>query len=149
MRAVIQRVLQASVEVDGNSIASINKGLAVLAGFAPSDTTKDLEYICQKIIGIRIFDDASFFMNLSLSDVHGGLLLIPQFTLYGDARKGRRPSFSSAMKPETASEYFDSFVAMCKAAHPHVVTGKFKAHMKVMLVNDGPVTILLDSSKLF
>lgn len=149
MRAVIQRVTQATVAVEGNIIASIGKGLCVLAGFTATDTEKDLQYMCQKIIGLRIFDDSNAFMNLSIADVDGQILLVPQFTLYGDARKGRRPSFSDAMKPEEASRFFDTFVALCKQHYPKVQQGKFQAHMQVSLVNDGPVTILLDSSKLF
>lgn len=149
MRAVIQRVSQASVEVDGRTIARIQKGLVVLAGFTAADTRNDLEYICQKIMGLRIFDDADSFMNLSLSQVNGQLLLIPQFTLYGDARKGRRPSFSEAMKPEAAAQCFDQFTAICSEQYHEVQQGQFQASMQVMLVNDGPVTILLDSSKLF
>jgi len=149
MRAVIQRVTQATVIVEGNIIASINKGLCVLVGFTATDTEKDLHYICQKIIGLRIFDDSDAFMNLSVADVDGHILLVPQFTLYGDARKGRRPSFSDAMKPEDASQFFDTFVALCKQHYPKVQHGKFQAYMQVSLINDGPVTILLDSSKLF
>jgi len=149
MRAVIQRVTQATVTVEGNIIASINKGLCALVGFTATDTEKDLQYICQKIIGLRIFDDSDAFMNLSVADVDGHILLVPQFTLYGDARKGRRPSFSDAMKPEEASQLFDTFVALCKQHYPKVQQGKFQAHMQVSLMNDGPVTILLDSSKLF
>lgn len=149
MRAVLQRVHQASVTVDGNVIASINKGLCVFVGFTSTDSEKDLHYICQKIIGLRIFDDADSFMNLSVADVDGELLIVPQFTLYGDARKGRRPSFSDAMKPEAASQFFHTFIALCKQHYPKVQQGIFQAHMQVSLINDGPVTILLDSSKLF
>jgi D-tyrosyl-tRNA(Tyr) deacylase len=149
MRAVIQRVTQATVEVEGNIIASINKGLCVLVGFTATDTDKDLQYICHKIIGLRIFDDNNAFMNLSVADVNGDVLLVPQFTLYGDARKGKRPSFSDAMKPEDASQFFDTFVSLCKQHYPQVQQGKFQAYMQVSLINDGPVTILLDSSKLF
>ena len=149
MRAVIQRVRSASVEVGGLQIASIQKGLCVLVGFTAGDTQNDLYYICQKILGLRIFDDENSFMNLSLQDIKGELLLVPQFTLYGDARKGRRPSFSDAMKPEEASQLFDAFVTMCTQHYPKVQQGQFQAYMKVSLINDGPVTILLDSSKLF
>ncbi len=118
-------------------------------GFTAGDTQKDFDYICHKILGLRIFDDDNSFMNLSIQDVDGELLLVPQFTLYGDARKGRRPSFSDAMKPEKASELFDAFVATCRQHYPRVTQGQFQAYMKVWLINDGPVTILLDSSKLF
>ncbi|MGQ9842147.1 MAG: D-aminoacyl-tRNA deacylase [Spirochaetota bacterium] len=149
MRAVIQRVTQATVTAEGNIIASIDRGLCVLAGFNVTDTEKDLQYICQKIIGLRIFDDSDAFMNLSVADVDGYILLVPQFTLYGDARKGRRPSFSEAMKPKEASQLFDTFVALCKQHYPKVQHGKFQAYMQILLINDGPVTILLDSSKLF
>ena len=149
MRAVVQRVTSANVVVDNTVIACIQKGLCVLVGFTATDTQKDLEYICSKILGLRIFDDENSFMNLSLSDVDGELLLVPQFTLYGDARKGRRPSFSDAMKPDLASHFFDSFVALCKSHYPKVLQGQFQAYMKVTIINDGPVTILLDSSRLF
>ncbi|MCX8123578.1 MAG: D-aminoacyl-tRNA deacylase [Spirochaetes bacterium] len=149
MRAVIQRVRQASVAVDSHIIASINKGLCVFVGFTDTDTDNDLNYICHKIIGLRIFDDADSFMNLSVADVGGELLIVPQFTLYGDARKGRRPSFSSAMKPQQASQFFDAFVSLCAKHYPKVQQGKFQAYMQVSIINDGPVTILLDSSKLF
>ncbi|NMB66224.1 MAG: D-tyrosyl-tRNA(Tyr) deacylase [Spirochaetes bacterium] len=149
MRAVIQRVTRATVDVDGNIIASINKGLCVLVGFTATDTEKDLQYICQKIIGLRIFDDENAFMNLSIADVNGEILVVPQFTLYGDARKGRRPSYSLAMKPEEASQFFDTFVSLCKQQNPRVQQGKFQAYMQVSITNDGPVTILLDSSRLF
>ncbi len=149
MRAVIQRVTKASVEVEGKTIASINKGLCVLVGFTATDTEKDLHYICQKIIGLRIFDDDNACMNLSIADVGGELLIVPQFTLYGDARKGRRPSFSDAMEPQKASQLFDTFVTMCAQQYPEVQQGKFQAYMQLWLINDGPVTILLDSCKLF
>jgi D-aminoacyl-tRNA deacylase len=147
MRAVIQRVLQASVQVDGETVASIGSGILVLAGFHESDTARDMEYIVSKLLGVRIFNDARGVMNLSVADTGGEILLVSQFTLYGDARKGKRPSYSSAMKPETAREAFSAFVEQCRGSHEKTKAGIFGADMKVSLVNDGPVTILLDSSK--
>ncbi|SRR6056297_519092 len=149
MRAVLQRVLNASVAVDGNTVASIGKGLCVLCGFTHEDTEADLQHMTQKIIALRIFEDEDGAMNLSLRDIGGELLIVPQFTLYGDARKGRRPSFSAAMEPSRAMKTFSLFMEMCKGEYPHTRAGIFGAHMQVELVNDGPVTILLDSSRLF
>ena len=148
MRAVIQRVLQASVEVEGKTVASIGRGLMVLAGLHESDTSVDRDYILGKILGVRIFNDPQGVMNLSVADTDGEILLVSQFTLYGDARRGKRPSYSSAMKPDTAGKAFADFVAQCRALHPKTETGVFSADMKVSLVNDGPVTILLDSSRI-
>ncbi|MFW5860940.1 MAG: D-aminoacyl-tRNA deacylase [Spirochaetota bacterium] len=149
MRAVLQRVLNASITVDGNTVASIGKGLCVLCGFTHGDTEEDLRRMIQKIIALRIFEDDGGVMNLSLHDINGELLVIPQFTLFGDARKGRRPSFSSAMEPSLAKKTFSLFMEMCKDEHPCTRAGIFGAHMQVELINDGPVTILLDSSRLF
>lgn len=149
MRAVLQRVLSASVEVDGTVVASIGKGLMVLAGLHESDTDRDMDYIAGKIIGARIFDDAAGVMNLSVAETGGEVLLVSQFTLYGDLRKGKRPSYSSAMKPEPAREAFSRFVSKCTSLHPATRAGIFQADMKVSLVNDGPVTILVDSGRQF
>lgn len=149
MRAVVQRVLQAGVELDGMAVASIGRGMLALVGFHRDDTDADYEYIAGKILGLRIFDDGSGVMNHTLSEAGGGLLLVSQFTLYGDARKGRRPSYSGAMPPGPAREMFDRFIAHCRRLHPVVEKGVFGADMTVNLVNWGPVTILLDSGRLF
>jgi len=149
MRAVVQRVLEASVQVDGETVASIGRGLLVLAGLHESDTEQDMDYIIGKLLGVRIFNDAGGIMNLSVADTGGEILLVSQFTLYGDARKGKRPSYSSAMKPEMAREAFNAFVARCRSLYDRTKSGVFGADMKVFLVNDGPVTILIDSTRAF
>ncbi|HSV96031.1 MAG TPA: D-aminoacyl-tRNA deacylase [Spirochaetota bacterium] len=149
MRAVVQRVLRAGVELDGSTVASIGGGMLALVGFHRDDTDADIEYIAGKLLGLRIFDDVSGVMNHTLSETGGGLLLVSQFTLYGDARRGRRPSYSEAMPPGPAREMFDRFVAHCRMLHPIVEHGVFGADMMVNLVNRGPVTILLDSDRLF
>ncbi|MBN1496345.1 MAG: D-tyrosyl-tRNA(Tyr) deacylase [Spirochaetes bacterium] len=149
MRAVIQRVREASVSVDGDEVASIGRGILVFAGLHESDTEKDLEYILGKIIGARIFDDNAGVMNLSVTDTGGEILLVSQFTLYGDLRRGKRPSYSAAMDPEKARDIFNGFVDRCRSLHERTQSGVFGADMKVSLVNDGPVTILLDSAKMF
>jgi D-aminoacyl-tRNA deacylase len=149
MRAVLQRVLNASVEVDGAPVASIGRGLLVLAGLHESDTDTDMEFIAGKILGARIFNDAGGVMNLSVAETGGEVLLVSQFTLYGDLRKGKRPSYSSAMKPDTAREAFARFVELFRSMHEKTCAGVFGADMKVSLVNDGPVTILVDSSRQF
>lgn len=149
MRACVQRVRRASVTVDDQIVGQIAKGFVVLLGIAKSDSTADVEYLCNKIMGLRVFEDAEDKMNLSLNDIGGSLLVISQFTLYGDCRKGRRPSFVEAAKPTKAVELYDRFVDFAKGQGVAVECGVFQAHMDVELVNDGPVTILLDSSKLF
>ena len=149
MRAVIQRVLEASVRVSGDTVASIGRGILVVAGLHESDTDPDMEYVINKILGARIFDDDDGVMNRSVADINGDILLISQFTLYGDIRRGKRPSYSSAMNPDRAREVFAVFVDRCRAHHEKTKAGVFGADMKVSLVNDGPVTILIDSSKLF
>lgn len=148
MRAVVQRVKEASVTVNGQVIGSIGKGLMVLLGVEDTDTEQDARYICDKLIGLRIFEDAEEKMNLSVTDVGGSILLVSQFTLYGDARKGRRPSFIKAARPETAIPLYENCISILKESVP-VETGEFQAIMDVALVNDGPVTILLESKKLF
>ncbi len=148
MRAVVQRVDHASVTVDGNVTGSVQKGLLVLLGVAVGDTDKDLAYIVDKVCGLRIFEDDAGKMNLSVKDVGGAILAVSQFTLCGDCRHGKRPSFSAAASPEIANEYYEQFVAACRAAGLPVETGIFRAHMLVELVNNGPVTILLDSSRI-
>jgi D-tyrosyl-tRNA(Tyr) deacylase len=148
MRAVVQRVSQSKVSVDENTIGKINKGLLVLLGVTHEDTQKDIDYMIDKILNLRIFEDEDDKMNLSLKDIGGELLVVSQFTLYGDCRKGRRPSFTNAAKPDLANELYEKFVDKAKAEGINVGTGQFGAHMMVDLTNDGPVTILLDSSKI-
>ena len=149
MRAVIQRVSSASVAVDDQTTGQIENGLLVLLGVGQGDTLTDLDYIFQKTIGLRVFEDAAGKMNLSVSDVGGQLLVVSQFTLYGDVRKGKRPGFGAAAPPEQANEMYEMFVQRAKENDIHVQTGVFQANMQVALVNNGPVTILLDSKKLF
>lgn len=148
MRAVVQRVDRASVTVDGSVTGKVNKGLLVLLGVAEGDTDKDLNYIVDKVTGLRIFEDENEKMNLSVQDVGGEILAVSQFTLCGDCRKGKRPSFDKAAKPDIANAYYERFVDTCREKNIHVETGIFRAHMLVELVNNGPVTILLDSTKL-
>ncbi len=148
MRAVVQRVDRASVTVDGRVTGSVQRGLMVLLGVAEGDTAKDLAYIVDKVCGLRIFEDEAGKMNLSVKDVGGAILAVSQFTLCGDCRHGKRPSFSSAAKPEVANAFYEQFVVACRAAGLPVETGVFRAHMLVELVNNGPVTILLDSSRI-
>ena len=149
MRAIVQRVDRASVTVEGQVTGACQKGLMVLFGVAEGDTDKDLNYIVDKVCGLRIFEDEAGKMNLSVKDVGGEILAVSQFTLYGDCRKGKRPSFDKAAKPDIANAYYEQFVAKCREQGLKVGTGIFRAHMLVELVNNGPVTILLDSSKLF
>ena len=148
MRAVVQRVDRASVSVEGAVTGQINKGLLVLLGVAEGDTEKDLVYLVDKVCGLRIFEDAAGKMNLSVQVVGGSILAVSQFTLCGDCRKGKRPSFDKAAKPEVANTFYEQFVEDCRAKGLQVETGVFRAHMLVELVNNGPVTILLDSSRL-
>jgi len=149
MRAVIQRVNRASVAIDGEVYGAIGKGLMVLLGIHEKDTEADLQYMVDKISGLRIFEDEQGKINLALSDVGGEILLVSQFTLYGDARKGRRPGFIEAARPETAIPLYQKCIFLLRKLHISVATGKFGADMQVELVNDGPVTILLDSTKAF
>ena len=149
MRSVIQRVSHAKVVVEGKVVGEIEKGLLALVGFGPNDTEKEMDYIIDKTINLRIFEDENEKMNLSLKDINGGLLIIPNFTLYGDARKGKRPSFASGAPVQVASELFEKLVKKSKELHLKVESGIFQADMKVELLNDGPVTIMLDSDKLF
>lgn len=149
MRAVLQRVTRASVRVEGETVGEIGHGLVVLLGIAHDDTSQDIEYLIEKIAGLRIFEDADERMNLSLTDVGGALLVVSQFTLYGDARRGRRPSWSDAAQPEVAEPLYESFVREAREKVGRVETGSFRRMMEVELVNDGPVTILLDSRRLF
>ena len=149
MRAVLQRVTRASVRVEGERVGEITRGLVVLLGIAHDDTVQDVKYLVEKIATLRIFDDEEGRMNLSVSDVAGALLVVSQFTLYGDARRGRRPSWSMAASPEMAEPLYESFIKEARASVGHVETGSFRRMMEVELVNDGPVTILLDSRRLF
>ena len=149
MRAVVQRVTRASVTVEHEIVGEIGNGLVVLLGIARDDTEKDAEYLVEKIAALRIFDDESGRMNRSVSDVHGGVLIVSQFTLYGDVRRGLRPSWIDAAPPEIAEPLYQFFVEQSRTRIERVATGSFRATMQVELVNDGPVTILLDSRKLF
>ena len=145
MIGLLQRVSEACVDVDGSRIGEIGEGLLVLVGVQREDTEKDIARLCERILGYRVFMDDTGRMNLSLADTQGGLLLVPQFTLAADTKKGMRASFTSAAAPEKASGYFDRLVDACRAAHPTVETGKFGADMKVGLLNDGPVTFWLET----
>jgi len=149
MRSVVQRVKRAKVTVEGEIIGSIECGLLLLLSVEVNDDEKDLEYICDKVINLRIFEDDDGKMNKSLIDVNGSVLVVSQFTLHGDARKGRRPSFISAARPEKAIPLYEKFIQNMNNQGIKVSTGKFGADMQVELVNDGPVTILLDSKKIF
>jgi D-tyrosyl-tRNA(Tyr) deacylase len=149
MRAVVQRVTRAKVTVDEEVIGEIGNGLVVLLGIARDDTKVEAAYLVDKISALRIFDDEEGKMNLAVKDVGGGLLIISQFTLFGDVRRGLRPSWIDAAPPEIAEPLYDFFVRQARSAVAQVATGKFQAMMQVELVNDGPVTILLDSRKLF
>lgn len=144
MRAVVQRVTYSSVEVNGEIVGRINKGFNVLIGISKDDTEEDMNYIRDKIINLRVFSDENDKMNLSLLDIKGDILLISQFTLYGDARKGRRPNFMNALGGDEAKNFYDKFVKMMKETGLKVETGIFGADMKVSLINDGPVTIMLE-----
>jgi D-tyrosyl-tRNA(Tyr) deacylase len=149
MRAVVQRVREARVSVDGKIIGEIGHGLVVLLGVGNQDTDKDLSYLADKIMNLRVFEDENGKMNISLTDVGGELLIISQFTLYGDCRKGNRPSYSNAASPEEAEAMYNKFVDYCRQRGVKVETGKFQAEMLVEIHNDGPVTILIDSKKEF
>ncbi len=149
MRAVVQRVLKASVTVDEKIVGEIGKGLLVFISVDENDTEKDISYMADKITELRIFNDEEGKFNLSLADVQGEILVVSQFTLHGDCRRGRRPSFSSAARPEKAIPYYEKFIDIVKQKGFKVATGVFGAHMIVSLVNDGPVTILIDSQKVF
>lgn len=146
MKAVIQRVRHASVVVEGETVGQINIGFLVLLGVGRDDTEEDVRYVARKIADIRIFSDADGKFNLSLADVGGSLLLVSQFTLYADTRKGRRPSFIDAAPPDLANALVNRCAQLFREAGIRVETGRFGAHMEVALLNDGPVTILLDSA---
>ncbi len=147
MRAVVQRVARASVTVDGEVTGSIDRGSLVLLGVAENDAESDADYLVDKALNLRIFEDNDGKMNLSLLDVAGDLLVVSQFTLYGDTRRGRRPSFITAAEPEKANRLYEYFVSKAREQLARVETGRFQAMMDVELVNQGPVTIILDSEK--
>jgi D-tyrosyl-tRNA(Tyr) deacylase len=149
MRAVVQRVSRAKVAANGEITGEIGLGLLVLLGVGQGDTHDDADYLADKIIGLRIFEDDGGKMNLSVVDVGGAVLAVSQFTLYGDVRRGKRPSFDAAAPPQQARELYEYFVGKIRAAGLRCETGRFQEMMKVELVNEGPVTILLDSSKSF
>ena len=149
MRCVVQRVTEASVTVEGETVGAVGPGLMVLIGVRTDDTEKDVRYIADKVANLRVFDDENGVMNVSLKDAGGAILAVSQFTLYGDARGGRRPSYIEAAKPEEANALYEQVIAAWRAQGLRVETGRFRTEMKVSLVNDGPVTILLDSRKNF
>jgi D-tyrosyl-tRNA(Tyr) deacylase len=144
VRVVLQRASRAAVRVDGQTVGAIGRGLVILAGFAAADTDATLKWMAEKIVGLRVFGDAEGKMNLALADVGGELLVISQFTLYGDAQKGRRPSFIDAAPPDVAEPLYEKFVAILRGLGVKVETGRFGAMMDVELVNDGPVTLILE-----
>ena len=149
MRCVVQRVSRASVTVEGKTTGKVEKGYMVLVGVEQGDGEADMRYCAEKVAGLRVFEDGEGKMNLSVKDVGGAVLAVSQFTLLGDARHGRRPSFSNAARPEEANALYEDFCQALRAAGIRVETGVFQTHMEVSLVNDGPVTILLDSRKGF
>ena len=145
MRACVQRVTQASVTVDGEIVGEIARGLLVLLGVTGDDTEADARQLADKISGLRIFEDADGKMNESLEDIRGAMLVVSQFTLYGDCRKGRRPSFIAAAPPKKAEAYYEQFIRLAAAQGASIAAGKFRAQMEVELINSGPVTIWIDS----
>ncbi|MGH9946175.1 MAG: D-aminoacyl-tRNA deacylase [Pyrinomonadaceae bacterium] len=149
MRAVVQRVRSAKVTVENETSGKIGRGILLLLGVAVNDTEQDANYLVEKTLNLRIFEDENGKMNLSLLDIDGELLVVSQFTLFGDTRRGRRPSFIDAASPEKANELYEYFVSESRKHISKVETGRFQAMMEVELVNDGPVTILIDSTKLF
>ena len=149
MRAVVQRVREARVEVDATVVGAIDQGLLIFLGAGQDDDSDDLDYLVNKIVGLRVFPDAEGRMNLSVADIGGAILVVSQFTLYGDCRKGRRPSFVSALEPGAAERLYESFLARIAQSLGAVESGRFGADMQVHLINDGPVTLLLDSKRAF
>ena len=149
MRAVVQRVNHASVTVDGEIVGRISRGICVLVGVGREDDEADATALADKVIGLRIFEDEAQKMNLSLLEAGGALLAVSQFTLFGDVRKGKRPSFTAALEPVRAEALFEHFCGECRLRGASVETGRFRTHMKVRLENDGPVTILIDSKRAF
>jgi D-aminoacyl-tRNA deacylase len=149
MRAVVQRARRAHVEVDGEIIGRIEEGLVAFVGAASGDTDADLDYTVNKVVGLRVFPDENGKMTRALADIGGKLLVISQFTVFGDVRRGLRPSFDGAMEPKTAEALYDRFIEKARKTGATVETGRFRADMRVNVENDGPVTILVDSRKLF
>jgi len=149
MRAVVQRVKESRVEVKGERVGEIGPGLLILLGIGQDDSEKDCNYLADKIANLRIFPDTGGFMNLSLMDTGGAALVVSQFTLWGDCRKGRRPSFTKAARPEKASGLYECFIGLLAEKGIQVATGRFQEMMDVFLINDGPVTLMLDSAKTF
>ncbi len=148
MRAVVQRVTESRVIVDDQIVGQIGKGFMVLLGVSCRDGMEDVKYMAEKVVNLRVFEDADEKMNLSLLDVGGELLVVSQFTLYGDCRKGRRPSFIEAARPEQANELYENFVEECRRLGVKTETGTFQADMKVDILNDGPVTLIVDSERI-
>lgn len=149
MRAVVQRVSKASVDSEGVRCGEIEQGLVILLGVTHTDTEKDAEYLAEKIANLRIFEDSEGKLNLSVKDINGKVMSVSQFTLYGDCRKGRRPSFTQAARPDVANELYEKFNSYLVNEGLEIVTGVFQTEMQVALINDGPVTMLLDSEKQF
>lgn len=147
MRAVLQRVTKAKVDIDGKTVGKIDKGIVVLAAVNDTDNIDTFKYMFDKIVNLRIFEDDEDKLNLSIKDLDLGVLIVPNFTVYADARKGRRPSFVGGAKPDDAEKIFNDFISYFKENYEKVETGIFRADMQVELVNDGPITILLDSDK--
>lgn len=149
MRVVLQRVSKAKVDINNETVGKIDKGIVALVAVNDTDNIDTFKYMCDKIINIRIFEDSEDKLNLSIKDLDLELLIVPNFTVYADARKGRRPSFVGGAKPDIAEKIFNDFIAYTKENYKKVETGVFRANMQVELINDGPITILLDSDKLF
>ena len=149
MRAVVQRVFDCAVIVDEDTVGRISEGLLVYLGVGRSDTVDDIEYLGDKVVHLRIFPDSDGKMNQSVLDTHGEVMVVSQFTLYGDARKGRRPSYNQAAEPDQANEFYQQFMVKCRSFGLSVQSGVFAAHMRVRYTNNGPITILLDSGKHF
>jgi len=149
MRAVVQRVSEAGVQIDGERVGSIGRGMLVLVGVGPEDGQEDIRYLAEKIVHLRIFPDEQDKMNYSVLDIGGGILVVSQFTLFGDCRKGRRPSYAGAAPPQKARMLYEAFIEELRRYALPVETGRFQEMMQVHLVNDGPVTLLLDSQKRF
>jgi D-tyrosyl-tRNA(Tyr) deacylase len=149
MRAIVQRVKESRVEVKGEEVGAIKSGLLVFIGVGAKDSEKDCDYLANKIVNLRIFPDEKNFMNLSIMDIGGAVLVVSQFTLWGDCRKGRRPSFAAAAPPETANRLYEHLIEMLREKGIQVETGKFQEMMDVYLINDGPVTLMIDSEKRF
>lgn len=149
MRAVVQRVHHATVTVEGEEVGRIESGVCVFVGVGREDTDVDASALADKVVGLRIFEDEAEKMNLSVLEAGGALLAVSQFTLFGDVRKGKRPSFSEALEPARAEQLFEQFCSECRTRGARVETGRFRRHMRVLLENDGPVTILIDTKRAF